>query len=158
MESAQQSLSQARFDAGPVLDIYLASLEAWKKNFDAFAEASQQQTKQITKTQAASVTIESTSNQLEKTGADVFRRLIQEQVELCRFFGKRWEQYLSLPSDISRCHSPADLAQLQLAFLTKMAADYGIECRHFARTSQELVSELMAVQPISVMAKRLAQN
>lgn len=154
MESAQQSLSQARFDAGPVLDIYLASLEAWKKNFDAFAEASQQQTK----TQAAAVTIESTSNQLEKTGADIFRRLIQEQVELCRFFGKRWEQYLSLPSDISRCHSPADLAQLQLAFLTKMAADYGIEGRHFARTFQELVSELMAVQPISVMAKRLAQN
>lgn len=154
MESAQQSLSQARFDAGPVLDIYLASLEAWKKNFDAFAEASQQQTK----TQAAAVTIESTSNQLEKTGADIFRRLIQEQVELCRFFGKRWEQYLSLPSDISRCHSPADLAQLQLAFLTKTAADYGIEGRHFARTFQELVSELMAVQPISVMAKRLAQN
>ena len=58
--------------------------------------------------------------QLQKAGEDIFRRAIEEQIELCRFFGRRWEQYLNLPSDVSRCRSVLDLAQVQSTFLTKM--------------------------------------
>ena len=57
----------------------------------------------------------------------------EEQVELCRFFGRRWEQYLNLPSDVSRCRSVLDLAQVQSTFLTKwlltMASRAGGFCK-----------------------------
>jgi len=149
MDHAQQSLTQPRFDTSSVMDMYLASVDAWKKNLDAFAEASRPQQKQRSELPAPAAAMEKTSVQIQKTSENMFRRVIEEQIELCRFFGKRWEQYLSLPADMSRCHSPADIAQLQLSFLTRMAADYGIEGRHVAQTFQELVSQAMAANPMS---------
>ncbi len=56
---------------------------------------------------------------------------------------------MDLPSDLSRCQSPADIAQLQSAFLTKMAADYGIEDRRLAQAFQALLSNWTAAQPMS---------
>ena len=94
---------------------------------------------------------ENTSAQLQKTWGDFFRRFVEQQIEICRFFGKRWEQYLDLPSDLSRCQSPADFAQVQSAFLTKMAADYGTESRHL---TQALLSNWMTAQSAPVIPKQ----
>ncbi len=158
MDHAQQSLTQPRFDTSSVMDMYLASVDAWKKNLDAFAEASGSRAKQRSEMPPPAAVMEKTSAQLQKSGEDLFRRVIEEQMELCRFFGKRWEQYLSLPADISRCHSAADIAQLQLSFLTRMAADYGIEGRHFAQTFQELVSQAMAAGPMPFAGNQLSNH
>ncbi len=158
MDHVQQTLAQPRFDTSSVMDMYVASVEAWKKNLDAFAEASGAQQKQRSEMPAPAAAIENTSAQLQKAGENIFRHVIEEQMELCRFFGKRWEQYLSLPSDISRCHSAADIAQLQLSFLTRMAADYGIEGRHFAQTFQELASQAMATNSMPAAGRQLSNR
>ena len=64
---------------------------------------------------------------MKKSGEHIFCRAVEHQVELGRFFGKRQERYLDFWSGIAHCQSAADIVQVQSAFLTKMAADYGIE-------------------------------
>ena len=39
--------------------------------------------------------------------------------------------------DVSRCRSVLDLAQVQSTFLTKMAADYGIEPRAICKLDDD---------------------
>jgi len=133
--------------------MYVSSVEALKKNLDAFAVASLPQQKQQTNYPASTITMEKTSQSLQKAGERLYRRIVEEQIELHRFFGKRWAQYLSLPADISRCRSAADIAQLQLSFLTRMAADYGAEGRHVAQRFQALVSEAVAGSPMPLTGK-----
>jgi hypothetical protein len=154
MGNARQTPSQTPLDSDPVLGMYLASIDAWKKNCDAFVQASRGQQEQPRAALNPGTTYENTSARSQKTGEDFFRRFVVLQIEICRFFAKRWEQYLDLPSDISHCQSAADIAQLQSAFLTKMAADYGIEGRQFAQACQTLLSNWMAPQPMSIDTQR----
>jgi hypothetical protein len=154
MESTQQTPSQLQFGAGPVLDMYFASMNAWKKNCDAFVQASRERQVVPNVAQNPPAAYENTSAQPQKAGEDIFRRFVEHQIELCRFFGKRWEQYLNLPSDLSRCQSAADFAQVQSAFLTKMAADYGIEGRRLGQAFQELLPNWMAAAPVSVIPRQ----
>jgi len=141
MGTAEQTLSQTIFDAGPALHMYSASIDAWKKKHEVFVQTSKgQQGKPI----AALNPGENTSAQLQKSGEDFFRRFVELQIEICRFFGKRWEQYLELPSELSHCHSTADIAHLQLAFLSKLANDYGMEDMRLAQAVQALLSNWMA--------------
>ncbi len=149
MENVHQTLSQPGFNPVPILDMYLTSLDAWKKNYDALVQAPRVQQGQPGGALNPGAAYENTSAQWQKN--DFFRRFVEQQIKICRFFGKRWEQYLDLPSDLSRCQSPADFAQVQLAFLTKMAADYGTECRHL---TQALLSNWMTVQSAPVIPKQ----
>jgi len=91
-------------------------------------------------------------------GEHLYRRVFEEQIELWQFFGKRWTQYLTLPADVSQCRSAADIAQLQLSFLTRMAADYSNEGRHFAQTFQELVSQAMVASSMPFPGKPLSNG
>jgi hypothetical protein len=151
MENAQQTLSQTPFDPGAVFDMYLASMDALKKNFDAFVQASRPQQGQTGGALSPVAAVENTPAQLQKSGEDIFRRAVELQVELCRFFGKKWEQYLDL---VSRCRSASDIAQVQSAFLSKMAAGYDIEGRRLAQAFQELGSAWMAAAPVSFIPKQ----
>jgi hypothetical protein len=63
----------------------------------------------------------------QKSGAEIFKRFVQNQMELCYFFGHRCEQYLKLPEQISQCRSLTELGELQSAFLSKFASDYLLE-------------------------------
>ena len=74
---------------------------------------------------------------MQKTDEHIFGRVVEHQVELGRFFGKRQARYLDFWSDIAHCQSAADKVKLQSAFLTEMAADYGIESRRLAQGFQE---------------------
>jgi hypothetical protein len=58
---------------------------------------------------------------------------VQSQIELWRFLGGRWEQYLKLPEQISQCRSLTELGELQSAFLSKFASDYLQEAGKLAR-------------------------
>ncbi|MGO9486624.1 MAG: hypothetical protein ACLPX9_18960 [Rhodomicrobium sp.] len=143
------ALSQLGFDAGPVLEMYFAPFDAWKRNLGVLAEGTWSQPKQQVEIRAAAGVLYNAPEQVQKLSDNIFRRVVEQHIELCRFFSKRWEQYLSLPSDITGCRSIADLAQLQFAFLSEMATDYSAEGSHFARTFQELASNWMAPPPAS---------
>jgi hypothetical protein len=68
----------------------------------------------------------------QKSGAEIFKRFVQNQTELCHFLVGRWEQYLNLPKQISQCRSLTELGQLQSAFLSKFASDYLLEAGKLA--------------------------
>lgn len=150
MENAHHSLSYSQFDAGPVLEMYFAPMDAWKKNLDAFAEASKAAQKQQIEAQPGDAGLTNASGPIQNAGEAVFRRAFELQLELWQFIGKRWEQYLSLPADVSRCRSPTDAAQLHIEFLNRLAADYGVQGQHLAQTVQRLASDLAAAQAISL--------
>jgi hypothetical protein len=154
MENAQQTLSQTPFDPGAVLGMYLASIDAWKKNANAIVHASRLQQGQMNGALNPDGALENTSAQLQKSGEDIFRHAVELQIELCRFFGKRWEQYLDLPSDLSHCRSPAGIAQIESTFLTKMATDYALEGMRLAHAFQELGSDWMAAARVSSIPKQ----
>jgi hypothetical protein len=154
MENTQQTPLQTSFDPSAVLGMYLASIDAWKNNYDAFVQAPAPQQGQTNRALNPDAAFEDMPAQLQKSGEEIFRHAVELQIELCRFFGKRWEQYLDLPSDLSRCRSSADFAQIQSTFLTKMAADYGLESRRLAQAFQELGSDCMAAAPVSFLPKQ----
>ena len=68
----------------------------------------------------------------QKSGEEIFKRFVQNQMELWQFIGGRWEQYLNLPGQISRCRSLTELGELQSAFLSKFANDYLLEAGKLA--------------------------
>jgi len=68
-----------------------------------------------------------------KSGEEIFKRFVQNQMELCHFFGHRCEQYLKLPEQLSQCRSLTELEELQSAFLSKFANDYLLEAGKLAR-------------------------
>ena len=41
----------------------------------------------------------------QKSDEEIFKRFVQNQMELCHFFGHRCGQYLKLPERISQCRS-----------------------------------------------------
>jgi hypothetical protein len=69
----------------------------------------------------------------QKSGEEIFKRFVQNQMELCHFFGHRCEQYLNLPKQISQCRSLTELGELQSAFLSKFANDYLLEAGKLTR-------------------------
>jgi hypothetical protein len=83
----------------------------------------------------------------QKTGEEVFKRFVEQQIELCRFFGKRWELYLKLPEQFSNCKTPADAAQLQMAFLNQMATEYAKEGSRLTQPITELMSRWLSNRP-----------
>ncbi|MGA7329071.1 MAG: hypothetical protein WBX25_32430 [Rhodomicrobium sp.] len=56
--------------------------------------------------------------------AQLFQKVVEAEMELCRFYEKRWSQYLKLPQAMATCKSPMELAELQNSFCSKFTADY----------------------------------
>jgi hypothetical protein len=126
--------------ADPILNMYRESIDAWQKGYNGsndFAQTSRPQQGQTNAAFNPAAAYEDTSAQMQKTGEHIFGRVVEHQVELGRFFGKRQARYLDFWSDIAHCQSAADKVKLQSAFLTEMAADYGIESRRLAQGFQE---------------------
>ena len=121
----------------------IQSLDACKKGYETFIQASE---KSVSETTALLQEGAGRLAPIQKTGEEIYRHVVENQIELCRFFAGRWEHYLTLPSEISHCRTPADIAQLQLAFVTKMASDYTQEGSRLARPFQEIVSNAMTSQ------------
>jgi len=69
----------------------------------------------------------------QKSGEEIFKRFVQNQMELCHFFSQRCEQHLKLPEQLSQCRSLTELGELQSAFLSKFASDYLLEAGKLAR-------------------------
>ena len=153
--------SSNRSIADPILNMYRESIDAWQKGYNGsndFVQASRPQQGQTNAALNPAAAYENTSTQMQKTGGHIFRRAVEQQIELGRFFGKRQGRYLDFWSAIAHCQSAADIVKVESAFLTKMAADYGIESRRLAQGFQELLSSGMAAQPMSFILKQPARQ
>ena len=76
----------------------------------------------------------------QKSGEELFKRFVQNQIELCHFFGSRWEHYLKLPEQLSQCRSLTELGNLQSSFLSQFAKDYMHETEKLAHPVAELMT------------------
>jgi len=72
---------------------------------------------------------------------------VQNQIELCDFFGRRWEQYLKLPGQLSQCRSLTELGELQSAFLAQFANDYMQETEKLAKPVADLARQVTPLVP-----------
>lgn len=128
--SNAQAAPQNAFDISPVFKLYNDSVEAWKQNFDKLIEAGKP-SQSAEATDMFAVNTAQAAN-LQKTGEDLFKRLVEQQIEICRFLGKRWEEYLMLPERLHRCKSLGDFTQVQTAFMNKMVSDYTQEAKRLS--------------------------
>jgi hypothetical protein len=140
------------FDISPMLKMYMESLELWKKNYESIvANATDQQgvgeanghadkPREIAPSVGGGAsTHDAAMLDWQKSAGDLFKRFIQNQVELCHFFGNRWEQYLKLPGQLSQCRSLTEIGNLQTSFLSQFANDYMNETQKLAQPVAELM-------------------
>jgi hypothetical protein len=93
------------FDISPMLKMYTESMELWKQNYENMMKNAKDTqgafgangTAQVTPSPAGSTSSHDAALlNWQKSGEDLFKRFVQNQIELCQFFGSRWEQYLKL--------------------------------------------------------------
>ena len=82
-----------------------------------------------------------------KSGEEVFKRFVQNQMELCHFFGHRCEQYLKLPEQLSQCRSLTELGNLQSSFLSQFSNDYMQETEKLAKPAADLARQVTPLVP-----------
>ena len=141
--------SSSPFDTSPMLKMYMESIELWKKNYENMMKNAKGMqgtfgangAGQVAHSPAGSAsTYDAALLNWHKSGEELFKRFVQNQIELCHFFGSRWEQYLKLPDQLSQCRSLTELGTLQSSFLSQFANDYMHETEKLAHP----VAELMA--------------
>ncbi len=138
------------FDIAPMWKMYMEPIELWKKNYETFLKSAPLGAEGIEgkKAEVESTTSSNDAAMLhwQKSGEEIFNRFVQNQMELCHFFGHRWEQYLKLPEQLSQCRSLTELENLQSSFLSQFANDYMQETEKLAKPVADLAREV-AVLP-----------
>ncbi len=147
--TAQPSLP---FDMSPVLKMYMESIELWKKNYENFMKNAKDMQGSFgapnghaaapvtDATGAATSAYDAPLLNWQKSGGELFKRFVHNQIELCQFFSNRWAVYLKLPQQLSQCRSMTEFGTLQGSFLSQFATDYMHETEKLAQP----VTELMA--------------
>jgi hypothetical protein len=138
------------FDFSPMLKTYMESVELWKKNYENMMKSAKDMQGALGANEAAQAKPSSAGASASdaavlnwrKSGEEVFKRFVENQIELCHFFGSRWEQYLKLPEQISQCRSLTELGNLQSSFLSQFANDYMHETEKLAHPVAELMTNL----------------
>jgi hypothetical protein len=146
--TAQPSSS---FDISPTLKMYMESIDLWKKNYENFLKSAALGAEGIDGKKAEAESIISAYNaallNCQKSGEEIFKRFVQNQMELCHFFGHRCEQYLKLPEELSQCRSLTELKNLQSSFLSQFASDYMQETEKLAKPVADLVRQVTPLVP-----------
>jgi hypothetical protein len=81
----------------------------------------------------------------QKSGEEIFKRFVQNQMELCHFFGRRCEQYLKLPERLTQCRSLTELGNLQSSFLSQFANDYMKETQKLPEPVADLARQVASL-------------
>lgn len=126
------------FDYAPAMKMFMDNMEVWKQNYENLLRNAN-----LSPSNASAATFPPAEQALgnwKAAGDALFRSFVEQQVELCRFFGRRWENYLDYPRRLSSCKTPAEVAELEMDFLKKMAEDYSQESARLARPMSELMS------------------
>ena len=124
-------------DISPTLKMYMEFIEYSKRNYENFLKSAPLGADGIDGKNAEAESITSAYDAAllnwQKSGEEVFKRFVQNQMELCYFFGHRCEQYLKLPEQLSQCRSLTELVNLQSSFLSQFANDYMQETEKLAK-------------------------
>jgi hypothetical protein len=140
--TAPQPWQRFDFDVAPVWKMYIDSMENWKRNCESLAKTANGNQGSFSR---ESVTpAENALAAWNKSGEDLFRRFVEQQIGLCRFFGHRWEQYLKLSDQVAHCRSAPELGQIQSAFLTQFATDYANETSKLMQPLGDAMSHWLA--------------
>jgi len=126
----------------PIMKIYMESFEVWKHNYEALT-GGMKEYQGLQTAYSSSGTKPAYDNALagwQKTGEEFFKRFVEQQIELCRFFASRWETYLKLPGQLAHCQTPAEMGQVHAAFLSQCASDYMQEASKLSQPMGELMS------------------
>jgi hypothetical protein len=121
------------------MKLFMDNMEILKKNYDQFLKSSNIPIPTAS-TGLMLGPAEQAIGNWKSAGEALFRSFIEQQIELCRFFGKRWERYLDFPRRLSNCKTPAEVAELEMEFLKKMAEDYSQESAKLAQPVNNLMS------------------
>lgn len=136
------------FDISPMLKMYMESIELWKKNYENMMKSAKDMqgklgandTANVKHSSAGASAYDAALLNWQKSGEELFKRFVQNQIELCHFFSSRWEQYLKLPEQLSQCRSLTELGNLQSSFLSQFANDYMHETEKLAHPVAELMT------------------
>ncbi|MGA7329458.1 MAG: hypothetical protein WBX25_34510 [Rhodomicrobium sp.] len=129
---AQQTVSPSDLDPASVMKLYLAAIETWEKNYESFTKAMAEA--------SSSTAAPPIAESAQDLPAQLFQKVIEAEMELCRFYEKRWSEYLKLPQAIASCKSAIDLAELENSFYSRFTTDYASEGSKLFRSFTELVS------------------
>ncbi len=138
------------FDISPMLNMYMQSVDQWKTNYETFLKTAAEGAAEAQQApDSASSFFEGALWHWQKSGEDLFKSFVQNQVELCDFFRDRWAQYLKLPEKLSHCNSVTELAKLQSVFLQEFASDYTKEMEKRAQPVADLARQAAQVIPLN---------
>jgi hypothetical protein len=85
--------------------MYMQPIELWRKNYESFLKGTPFGVNgigEILGAHLATSLYEGALLQWQKSGEELFKRFVQNQMELCEFFRDRWAQYLKLPEQLSQ--------------------------------------------------------
>jgi len=141
------------FDISPMWKMYMEPIELWKKNYETFlnstpSAAAGESTGGKADSDSAASFFDGALWHWQKSGEELFKSFVQNQIELCEFLRDRWAQYLKLPEQLTQCRSLTELGKLQSAFLHEFASDYMQEMEKRAQPVAELARH--AAQVVSV--------
>jgi hypothetical protein len=121
MEDAMQAQQQTQDYTQFMLGMYFDTLNRWNKAYDSASRAAQEQK---VPSRMQEQTMDVLREPSRNFAVQCFRRFVENQIGLCRFYEHRWSNYLDLPETISSCKSPFDLMPLQASFLKQLFVDY----------------------------------
>jgi hypothetical protein len=124
--TAPQAWPRLGFDVAPVWQMYIDSMENWKRSYESLGQSASGNQGSLSHERVAAHD-NAPALDWQKSAEELLRRFVAQQIDLCRFFGHRWEQYLRLSGQVARCRSASELGQIQTAFLSQLATDYANE-------------------------------
>lgn len=141
-----QSQPALNMDVAPALKLYLESIESWKENYMKLLESANFQPAKSQNPVAENYN--QTLSDWQSVCGEMYKRFVDDQVELCRFFSHRWAGYRDLPQQVSDCRNPTELAQLQIDFMTRMMTEYTRESMKLIQPVSDLMAKYSTGRPI----------
>lgn len=138
MSNPYQSAANFDFDFAPAMKLFMDNMGVWKQNYEQLLKTSNFAVP-ATGSDLLARPAEQALGNWKAAGEALFKSAIEQQVELCRFFGRRWETYLDFPRRLSACKTPAEIAEVEVEFLKKMAEDYAQESAKLAKPVNDLM-------------------
>jgi hypothetical protein len=138
MSTPSQKPANFDFDFAPAVRLFVDNMEVWKQNYEQFLKTSG--AAPVSGPELLTKPAEQALGNWKAAGEALFTSFIEQQVEVCRFFGRRWETYLDYPRRLAACKTPADIGEVEMEFLKRMAEDYTQESAKLAKPVNDLMS------------------
>jgi hypothetical protein len=123
MENTLMTTAQTAYNdyTQAFVGMYLSALHQWKSSYERASRLQSYEERQVSPEVIPSPAARSTPKNYYVQG---YRRAIENNMSLCRFFERRWYSYTGLPERVAALKSPLDVFSLQAEFLSTVAEDY----------------------------------